>query len=436
MTHDSATSGGTPEVGLEGLLSYEQALSRVLAAARELGPVGAEEVSLEEAAGRVLAEDVVAREDVPLASRATMDGYAVRARDVAQASEKSPVVVRVLQTVTAGSQASARVGPLECVRVMTGVPLPPGADAVVPQEVTAPQPGGAIAVMRPVGPGANTFAAGGDIRAGEVALREGRMLTAGAVGLLAALGRVRVRVRRRPVFAVVATGDEVVEASAPRLGPGQVRNSNAYALGAQLRAWGASVRLAGVARDDEGALRDTVLAAMEQADALAITGGMSVGLRDLVHATLAALGVQWRFHRVAIRPGRPVAFGVWDGRPVFGLPGTPGGAMVAAELFMRPLVRVWLGHPWHPPELTGTLATPLEMAPGRMRWLRARAWLSGGRLVVEPLARQSSSSVRSPAEARVLVAIPVEVERLPAGAEVRVRLLADTEWDGLPGAAG
>ncbi|MEW6047769.1 MAG: gephyrin-like molybdotransferase Glp [Bacillota bacterium] len=417
------------EVGLWGLVPYEQALDLVLDAAGRLAPLADEEVALEEAAGRVLAEAVVAHEAWPPAARAAMDGYAVRCADVAGASSSSPVFLEVVETLVAGTSRGVELGPRQCCRVMTGVVLPAGSDAVVPQEVVREAGDRRIAVERAVEPGSYTFPAGEDTQPGEAVLQPGVRLWAGPVGLLASLGRTRVRVKRRPVMAVLATGDEVVEVREARLEQGQVRNSNAYSVAAQLRAWGAAPLLAGIAPDSEEELAGRVQSAADVADGLVVTGGMSVGLRDLVRPVLERLGVRWHLHRVAIRPGRPVAFGTWNGRPVFGLPGTPGGAFVAAELFVRPLLARWTGQAWRAPEVEGYLAAPVRMAPGRMRWLRARVTTDDrGRLVAEALGRQSSASVRSLADAMALVAIPPEVEELPAGAPVRVRLLEGAAW--------
>lgn len=413
------------EVGLEGLVSYPDALRIVLEQADALAPLGDETVDLEEAAGRVLAEPVVAEEPWPRFAHATMDGYAVRAADVQQAAPDAPVRLEVAGMVVAGAPELPAVRPGACVRVMTGAPLPPGADAVVPQELVSPDGEGAVAVHKAVAPGAHVFAAGEDIRPDEVVLQPGTLLSPGAVGLLAAMGRSRVRVKRRPVLAVLNTGDEVVEIHRPHLAPGQVRNSNAAMLAAQLAGWGALPRLAGIVPDDERTLEARAHQALAEADGLVITAGMSVGTRDLVRPVLARMGVRWHVQRVAIRPGRPVAFGTWRGRPVFGLPGTPGGAMVAAELFIRPLLARWTGQAWVAPEVQGRLAAPLRMTPGRMRWVRARARVdTDGQVVAEALPRQSSSSVRSLADANALIVLPPEVEALPAGAPVRVRLLA------------
>ena len=412
------------EVGLEGLLSYEAALEVVLRQADHLAPLGDEVVGVEEAAGRVLAEPMAADEPLPRFSHATMDGYALRAADLRGASPDAPVRLEVVGTVVAGSLQQPSVGPGTCVRVMTGAPLPAGADAVVPQEWVRPVDGRAVVVERPVAPGAYTYGAGEDVRPGEIVLQAGTRLSPGAVGLLAAMGRVRVRVKRRPVLAIVNTGDEVVEIDRSQLAPGQVRNSNAVMLAALLACWGAVPRLCGIAPDDERALQAHVEQAMVGADGLVVTAGMSVGTKDLVRPVLERMGVRWHVHRVAIRPGRPVAFGTWRGRPVFGLPGTPGGAMVAAELFIRPLLARWTGREWLAPEVQGRLAAPLRLTPGRMRWVRARAWVDAdGQVVAQPLTRQSSSSVRSLAEANALVVLPAEVEALPEGAAVRVRLL-------------
>ena len=412
-------------MGLEGLEQYEQALDRILQQVPALAALAEETVQLQQAAGRVLATDVRASQAFPALPRASMDGFAVRASDVSGAGPQTPRPVKLLGTLTAGCGQQLRVEPGFCVRIMTGVPLPAGSDAVVPQEL-ARLDGETVWIQRAVQPGAFTFPAGEDAAAGEVVIPAGSCLTPGQISLLAALGVTRVPVRVRPVIALAATGDEVVPVEQAELAPGQVRNSNAYGVAAQLEAWGACPRLFGIVADDRAALQKTALAMASDASALVFTGGMSVGLKDLVRPAMEALGVRWLVHRVAIRPGRPFCFGLWDGKPVFGLPGTPGGAMVSAELFIRPFLAAWLGRRWHPPETTGRLAAPLRMTPGRLRLVRARAWLQAdGQWTAEPVPMQSSASVRSMADANALVMIPPEVSELPAGAPVRIRLFAD-----------
>lgn len=415
----------TAEVGLQGLVSYEQALSMVLGELGRLRPLEVETVPLEQAAGRVLAQDVVAQAPFPAAVRSAMDGFAVRSADVAGASAERPVALRLLGTVTAGVRELPALEPGACLRIMTGVPLPAGADAVVPQELTSLD-GETVRVQASVAAGAYTIPAGEDAAAGEVVLRAGTWLGPGQLAMLAALGVARPAVRRAPRVAMAATGDEVVPVEVAEPAPGQVRNSNAYVVGAQVRQWGGTVRLWGIVPDDPQAMARTAQAMAQEADALVFTGGMSVGAKDLVRPVLEQLGVRWVVHRVAIRPGRPFAFGVWEGRPVFGLPGTPGGAMVAAELFVRPLLAAWLGRSWEPPECSAVLTRPLRMTPGRLRL--ARGYLRpgpSGELEVTPVSRQSSNSVRSLADANALIFVPPEVERLEAGARVRVRLLQD-----------
>ncbi|HEY8486290.1 MAG TPA: gephyrin-like molybdotransferase Glp [Limnochordales bacterium] len=412
-------------MGLEGLCSYEEALARVLGAVAQLRPLGDEQVELELAGGRVLAQEVVAARPVPPYARAAMDGFAVRSGDVQGAGQHHPVVLRLVGTAVAGEAPPGGLGPGQCLRIMTGVPLPEGADAVVPQEM-ADLEGDGIRVRMAVAPGSYVFPAGEDAAQGERVLAPGTLLGPGQLALLASLGVVRPLVRRRPVVVVAATGDEVVGAEVSELRPGQVRNSNAYAVAEQVRRWGGQARLWGIVPDQPQELARVARAMAQEADLLVFTGGMSVGLRDLVRPVLQELGVRWLVHRVAIRPGRPFAFGVWEGRAVVGLPGTPGGAFVACELFVRPLMAAWLGRAWAAPECAAVLAEPLRMRAGRLRLVRVRVWVDeAGELRVQPVRWQSSASVRSLAEAGGLMFVPPELESLAAGERVRVRLLGD-----------
>lgn len=421
----SVQGAPAPEVGLEGLVSYEEALNRVLELVAALPPLPDETAPLEEAAGRVLANDVATPEAFPPLARASMDGFAVRSSDVAGAGPDTPRPLKLAGTLTAGAGQRLTVEAGRCVRIMTGVPMPDGSDAVVPQEL-ARLDGDTVWVQRAVQPGAFTFPAGEDASAGEVVTAAGSCLTPGQISMLAAIGVTRVRVRVRPVVALAATGDEVVSADRAELLPGQVRNSNAYGVAAQLRTWGARPLLFGIVPDDPSELERAAREMASAAAALVFTGGMSVGMKDLVRPTLERLGVRWVVHRVAIRPGRPFCFGLWAGKPVFGLPGTPAGAMVSAELFIRPFLAAWLGRQWQPPECVGRLSGSLRMTPGRMRLVRARAWVGpDGQMAAEPLPVQSSASVRSMADANAILMIPPDASELPSGAAVRIRLFQD-----------
>jgi len=309
------------------MIPFDDALEIVL---REARPLPAEEVALAEVTGRVLAEDVAADRDLPPFDRAAMDGYAVRAEDVAAA----PVALEVVGEVRAGEWPEVVVGPGQAVRIMTGAPVPSGADAVQQVERTRPLDEFRVTVEAAVGAGTNVAPRGAEARAGETLLSAGRVIDPPSVAVLASAGQDRVRVARRPVVAVLVTGDELVDV-ASRPGPGQIRNSNGPAVAAQARLAGADVRLLGVAPDRQEAIAEALRAGLD-ADVLVVSGGVSAGDYDLVEPALLDLGAMFLFTKVAIKPGAPLVFGRLGRALVFGLTGNPVSAQATFDLFVRP----------------------------------------------------------------------------------------------------
>jgi len=407
--------------------SVKEALDRILAAVPRLP---AEEVTLAEAAGRVLAADIAAPRDIWPFPRAAMDGFALRAQDVAAASAAHPVALRVSGVGFAGAADVARVEAGTAVRVATGAPIPEGADAVVPFEDVEVQ-GDTIWVRSAVPAGRHIFPAGEDARRGEVVLAAGTVLRGGHLGLLASLGTVTVEVVCRPRVAILAVGDELVEVGSV-LRPGQVVESNSYALAAEVASAGGIPLRLGIARDDLDDLTSRIRAGL-QADVLIVTAGMSVGERDLVKEAMRRAGVDLLFWRVPMKPGRPAAFGLAGRTAVFGLPGTPGAAMVAFEELVRPALLAMMGGAPSRPWLPARLEAPLRVRPGRSRYLWARAAVSAGTLGVTPLRGQGTATLRSISDANALILIPPEVAELRRGDTVRVQLLAEPEVREVPG---
>lgn len=421
-------AGGTSAAAqIPAAASVEQALARILAAVMRLP---AEEIPLAEAAGRVLAGDITAPRDLWPFPRAAMDGYALRSQDVAAASPARPVALRVRGTGFAGEADAPAVDAGTAVRVATGAPVPQGADAVVPFEDVEVQ-GDTVWVRSPVPAGRHIFPAGEDARRGEVVLAAGTVLRGGHLGLLASLGTVTVQVVRRPRVAILAVGDELVEPGTP-VGPGQVAESNSYALAAEVcLAGGVPLRL-GIARDDLDDLTSRIRAGL-QADVLIVTAGMSVGERDQVKEAMRRAGVDLLFWRVPMKPGRPAAFGLAGRTAVFGLPGTPGAAMVAFEELVRPALRAMTGGMPIRPWLPARLQTPVRVRPGRFRYLWARAWTCSSGLWVTPLRGQGTATLRSISDANALILIPPEVAELGRGDAVQVQLLAEPDVSAQPG---
>lgn len=399
------------------VLTPAQALARILAAAAEVGPLPAERVPLADAAGRALAAPVRARTPLPPFAAATMDGYALRATEARRPGARLPVAFEV----AAGHPASAPLPRGACCRIYTGAPLPRGADAVEMQERVARQ--GAVAVFeRAAELGRFVRPAGDDVPGGAVALAEGTVLDAGAIGLAASLGRAALRVRRRPVVAILPTGDEVVPLGV-RPGPGQIVESNAHALVAAVaEAGGRALRLP-IAGDDPAALR-AALRRARGADVLITTGGVSVGERDLVRQALEAAGAELDFWRVAMRPGKPLAFGRLGRTLVFGLPGNPASALTTFELFARPALRALAGLPGSGRVLARGRLTMAQEKPAELTvYLRVRAVRRGAALELEPLRTQASGNLTSAVGVDALAVLPAGRRRLPRGAQVEAILL-------------
>jgi molybdopterin molybdotransferase len=380
---------------------------RIIAA--HVAPLGVEEVSSLTADGRVLAEHVYAGEDQPDVPKAAVDGYALRAVD--GAAER-----RVLAEVTAGTTHTSALPPGAAVRIMTGAPLPPGADAVIMVEQTEERDG-MLHVEQTVAPGNSVHSVGQDIVRGALVLARGTALGAAEIGLLATVGRVRVPVYRRPVVAVLATGDEVHEPDMP-LGAGGIRDSNRYALMAATREAGCETISLGIARDDQELQRAAILDGLERADLLLTSGGVSMGTRDLIKPLLAELGTV-HFGRIAFKPGKPTTFATIRDRLVFGLPGYPVSSLVSFEVFVRPALRRLQGDARpERPRVQVTLLEPITAPSDRPECQRAVVSWQDGRLSAHSTGAQGSSRLLSLRGANALLLVPGDGRVYPAGAEL------------------
>ncbi len=409
------SGGATP--GQEAPLSVEEARARAMAAMR---PLSHERVSLTEAHGRVLAEEVHARADIPPHDNSAMDGFALRAADVA-GTEAS---LAIIGEVAAGHVAERALAAGEAFRIMTGAPIPEGADAVVMVEHTEGD-GARVRVTRPVQVGDHIRRAGEDVRAGQVILWPGVTLGPAELGVLASQQRAQLRVARRPIVAILSTGDELRDLDQP-LGPGAIAETNSYALAALVREAGGEPRRLPLVRDDRKLLR----AAIEQArsaDAIVSTGGVSVGEHDHVKAVLDELGAQWSFWRVDMKPGKPLAVARLGDTPYYGLPGNPVSAMVSFLLFVRPSLRKAQGCavPFDLPLVRATLSAPLKSKSDRRSYLRARvSAATDGTLQVAPMPRQGSHVLTSMIGANGLIVLDPGTHALEPGTPVSVHLLA------------
>jgi molybdopterin molybdotransferase len=416
------------QLGEDGMIGVDQALRTILAG---IAPLPAVDVPILDALGLVLAEEIVATEDIPPFRNSAMDGYAVRAADIAGASPATPVSLLVVAEGPAGYAPRGEVTPGTAIRIMTGAPLPPGADTVIRFEETD-EPARGLATDRAPGDVAvriftaqdrwiNVREAGEDVRRGEAVLRAGSQLRPAEIGVLASLGRATVTVHRRPVVAIVSTGDEIVPPGQP-LRPGQIRDSNSATLAALVRRYGGVPRQLGVARDTVGDLTD-ILAAARDADLIMTSGGVSVGDYDMVKDVLRAEG-RIEIWQVRMKPGKPLAFGRLGDKPFLGLPGNPVAAYVSFELFARPLILRQLGHTTlRKPTLRARLTEPLANRGGRRHFVRAHVTAGPDGPAVCPTGEQGSGVLTALTRANGLLVVPDDVEYLDAGSLVEVEML-------------
>jgi molybdopterin molybdotransferase len=403
-------------------LPFDEAFARVQAEVRALP---GEDVPVEEAAGRFLSGDVRAVDAVPPFDNSVVDGFAVHADDVAGASADHPVDLKVVGGVVAGEPGRTAFGPGEAMRIMTGAPIPPGADGIVMLEWTE-WTADHVRVFRPAPAGQRVRRAGEDTRPGDIVLEAGHRLGAAELGVLASIGAASVSVHRRPRVAVLATGDELV-GPGPALLPGQIRSSNHLTLAAQARDAGGDVLALGIARDEDDDLRGKLRAA-SSADVLLTSGGVSVGDRDRVQAVLEQLGFRKIFWRVASSPGKPLLFGRLGGTLVFGLPGNPVSSMVAFENFVRPALLGLQGslRPLRTP-VSARTETVLSGPEDRRHFARVRVFRRGDALAVREVGPHGSGNLRSMANANGLAIVPEGVARREVGEWVEVRLLGEPD---------
>jgi|tagenome__1003787_1003787.scaffolds.fasta_scaffold20969236_3 molybdopterin molybdotransferase len=407
----------------------EEHRARCLAAVAPPAPV---RVPLLDALGLLLAEDVVSALVLPPFDNSAMDGFAVRAAELVGATEADPRDLPVLGEVAAGSGRPDPLEPGTAVRIMTGAPVPPGADAVVPVEWTGGwQDGERVVVHRGPEPGQFVRAAGGDVDAGEVVLRSGARLSPRHLALLAAVGRDAVAVRPAPRVAVLSTGTELVPLG-HEPGYGQIHDSNGYGLTAAARELGAVASYGGIVPDEPSAVRAALEEAAASADLVLTSGGVSAGTRDTVKEVLTAVGTV-RFDKVAMQPGMPQGFGLIGTTPVFTLPGNPVSSMVSFEVFVRPALLAMLGEPaWERPRVRAAAGVGWSSPPGRRQYARATLTERDGRTVVTPVGAQGSHLAADLAVATCLAVVPEDVTRVEPGDELSCDLLTSAPSAGGP----
>lgn len=401
------------------MLSFEQARQLIL---ENITSAGIEQISLADAVGRVLAEDIEAPWDMPLWDNSAMDGYAVRSSDC----NRIPCQLAVTGYIPAGALADGVVLTPGCaVKIMTGAPLPSGADAVVPVEETEAATEAQVTINEPVKTHQHIRFRGEDVSAGELITAAGTIIRPPEVSMLASFGRVLVPVYRRPIVAILSTGDELVEVGRTP-GAGEIVNSNTLALAAAVQETGAIPRIIGIARDNHESHLDKLREGL-QADVLVTSAGVSAGDRDLVRIVLEELGVKQIFWKAAIKPGKPIAFGMKDGRPVFSLPGNPVSSLITFEEFVRPaLLRMMGQRQVIRPTFRAILRDDVKgKESDRTTFLRIRLERDGDRFYASTSGKQQSGLLKTMVNAAAIAVIPPGKGSLVAGEEVDVHFFGN-----------
>lgn len=400
------------------MLSVDEARGYVL---ESVGRVEAIEVPLLESLGLTLAEDIVAGDDIPPFDNSAMDGYVVRGLDIKGASEADPASLAVLGDLPAGRAAEISVGEGQAIRIMTGAPIPSGADTVVPVELTHAE-GERVLILEGLSTGTNIRRAGEDVKTGQTVMASGTLIGPAEMGMLASLGHAKVRCFRRAVVGIISTGDELLPVD-EELAPGKIRDSNSYTIYGMVREAGAEPLRLGIVGDEAGALEKTILDNVGRVDIFVTSGGVSVGDYDMVKDVLGKIG-EMNFWKVAMRPGKPQAFGHIQGKPLFGLPGNPVSVMVSFEQFVRPALLKIMGHSEiYRPQARAILDTPMGRKKGRAEFIRVIAEWRDGRYRARVTGPQGSGILNSMIKGNALAILPEDVARLEPGQEVTIQFL-------------
>ncbi|MDH4100560.1 MAG: molybdopterin molybdotransferase MoeA [Nitrospirota bacterium] len=399
------------------MISVDDALKTILAGVPVLGT---EKVHIIDTLGRVIAEDVISGRNIPPFDNSAMDGYALKAADTTGASPEKPATLKVVADLPAGYTLDRELQAGEAVRIMTGAPVPPGADSVVRVEDTEKR-GETVRILVQVKSGKDTRRKGEDVKVGDVVIEKGTRITPAAVGMMSSVGRSMVQVYQRPRVAVLATGDEVVDVD-QEAGPGKIYNSNGYTIASQVREAGGLPVMLGIAKDTREDLEAKLKAGLT-CDVIISSGGVSVGDFDFVKDVLSSLGSEMKFWKVGMRPGKPLAFGVIGGKPAFGLPGNPVSSMVTFEQFVRPALRKMMGYAaLQRPTVNAVLEDDVKKEPSLRFFVRGVVSRVDGKYRVSTTGPQGSGILRSMVIANGLIVLPEGTEGAKAGDTVRVQL--------------
>lgn len=401
------------------MISVDEALSKIL---QPVGYLGVEKVYMIEALGRVLAEDIVSPVESPEWDNSAMDGFAVRAEDLKSASVDSPVSLRVTETISAGQFAAGEVKSGEAHQIMTGAPVPGGADTVVKKEDTEFD-GEFVQIMLSPHKGQHIRYRGENFHKSEVVLKSGRIITPAEIAMSATIGRAFLPVAKRPSVAILSTGDELKDIDSA--GSEKVYDSNSYALASQVIAAGGMPHFLGIALDSLDEIHRKVMLGLKF-DLLLVSGGVSVGSYDFVKEAFARAGITLNFWKVAMRPGNPLAFGTAGEKIVFGLPGNPVSAMVTFDQFVRPVILKMMGtKPLFRTHYLARLEEDLSYRKGFRYFLRGVARVEEGRLLCRTTGNQGSGNITSLVEANCIIIKPEHKEHIPAGDTVEIQLLRE-----------
>jgi len=403
------------------MIRVEEALKNILNA---VSPLGLEKVNILDALGRVIGEDVYAGRAIPPKDNSAMDGYALRAEDTRGASEETPAILEVVEDIPAGSIPEKRIGPGQAARIMTGAPVPEGADAVVRMEDSRKE-NSRVAILVGAKVGQDIRRAGEDVQPGEKVISGGEVIRPAEVGMLASLGRSFISVHQRPLVAVIATGDELTEIDEPP-SPWKIVSSNSYSLAALVLDCGAVPLQIGIAKDRREDLIAKFRAAM-RADLIVSSGGVSVGDYDLVKDVMRDEGNRMQFWRVAMKPGRPLAFGAMGQIPIVGLPGNPVSSMVSFEQFIRPAILKMMGHSnLFRRTIRARLGEDIDKKSGIRHFIRARIRRDEDGYTVITTGEQGSGILKSMVRANGLIVLSEETTKVRKGETVIVQLLDDS----------
>ena len=400
------------------MITVDEALDKILS---HIQPLGLEKVSLLESLGRVIREDVFAKRNIPPLDNSAMDGYALRSEDVQKASQNHPIRLEVIEDLPAGFISTKEIEKGKAIRIMTGAPIPKGADTVIPVEETKKEDG-FVLIFKAAALAENIRRSGEDVKKGDRVISKGDTIRQAEVGMLASVGRSFVSVYQRPLVAILCTGDELVDVDGD-LNEVKIISSNSYTLAAQVKDCGAIPLQLGIAKDRKEEIEERLRQGI-RADVLISSAGISVGDYDFVKDVMKNLGMEMVFWKVAMRPGQPLAFGTIGEKPVFGLPGNPVSSMISFEQFVRPSLLKMMGRrQLFRPVIQAILKEEIKKIPGRRYFIRGSVSFKKDQYFVTTTGEQGSGILRSMVRANGLIVIPEDQEIVRAGEKVKVQLL-------------